>query len=271
MHGLRMDECDYWENVKRNRNTFFQQYVDRFVLEMAMEEPNADKQKKILDLRLSETEWDRVRDFLSLLKIAETAQQAFSSETEPTLYNGLPALERLHKSWSSRADRPKYATFKPALEAAYEKIATYYSKTDMVDAYTMSMILDPSSKTNHFQKHWGQDLELEVRRDAERVTSLSFGGWICTETQCPPPLTTSASNSRLDDVLSDDEDDSTTTSTQPAATVDKPWLPEFNAYMDGSDVRPEGQSMVAWWVLHANRLPVWASLARDYLAIMASS
>ncbi|KAF5314033.1 hypothetical protein D9611_006951 [Ephemerocybe angulata] len=218
------------------------------------------RKKKILDLRLTEAEWDR---------IAETAQQAFSSETEPTLYNGLPALERLHKAWSSRAGRPKYAAFQPALEAAYEKIATYYSKTDMVDAYTMSMILDPSSKTNHFQKHWGQELELDVRRDAERVFKLRWMDMYGTT--MPPPLTTSASNSRLDDVPSDDEDDSTPTSAQPASTADKPWLPEFNAYMDGSDIRPEGQSMVAWWALHAKRLPVWASLARDYLAIMASS
>ncbi|KAJ3495089.1 hypothetical protein NMY22_g19981 [Coprinellus aureogranulatus] len=33
----------------------------------------------------------------------------------------------------------------------------------------------------------------------------------------------------------------------------------------------EGQSVVAWWGAHARRLPTWASLARDYLAIMALS
>jgi len=40
---------------------------------------------------------------------ADVAQQAFSSEHGSTLHLAIPALETLHKAWSSRAERPKYA------------------------------------------------------------------------------------------------------------------------------------------------------------------
>ena len=48
-------------------------------------------------------------------------------------------MEALHKAWSNRADRPKYMAFAPALNAACEKIDTYYEKTTEMPAYIMSM------------------------------------------------------------------------------------------------------------------------------------
>ena len=69
--------------------------------------------------------------------------------------------------------------------------------------------------------------------------------------------------------------------------AEKPWLKEFNGYLhDIEDLR--GRSIVQWWgvsttltsvamtinsvlQLNATHYPVWASLALDYLPIMASS
>jgi hypothetical protein len=31
------------------------------------------------------------------------------------------------------------------------------------------VVLDPDSKTKYFQKHWGKDLELEVRDSAKKI------------------------------------------------------------------------------------------------------
>ena len=70
----------------------------------------------------------------------------------------------------------------------------------------------------------------------------------------------------------------------------KSWLEEYNRYMNTHEVVASEMSIVAWWgvslttyfvsalTLMCNHLqintacyPTWASLARDYLAIMASS
>jgi hypothetical protein len=67
------------------------------------------------------------------------AQQAFSTDLGSTLHLAIPALETLHKAWSSRTERVKYSCFAPALKAAAEKLDEYYEKTTDSPAYIMSM------------------------------------------------------------------------------------------------------------------------------------
>jgi hypothetical protein len=70
---------------------------------------------------------------------ADNAQHAFSSDRGTTLHLALPALEALHKAWSTRLTRAKYQDFVPALEAGLEKITEYYERTADSDAYTFVM------------------------------------------------------------------------------------------------------------------------------------
>jgi len=125
---------------------------------MGLQERDLSKRAKIDYLRLSSTEWTRVGQFADLLsvrifllfanifltnlfsfKYADVAQQAFSSDAGTTLHLAIPALETLYKAWSSRAERPKYAQFSPALNAAAKKIDEYYEKTTESPAYIMTM------------------------------------------------------------------------------------------------------------------------------------
>src|ERR1700677_2669661 len=75
----------------------------------------------------------------TLIQHADNAQQAFSSSKTSTLHLAIPALEALHKAWSSRATRPQYERFAPALDAACAKIDEYYEKTTDSPAYIMAM------------------------------------------------------------------------------------------------------------------------------------
>jgi hypothetical protein len=76
---------------------------------------------------------------LTFSQHANNAQQAFSSEQVSTLHLAIPALEALHRAWSTRADRPKYERFVTALQAACTKIDEYYEKTTETPAYIMAM------------------------------------------------------------------------------------------------------------------------------------
>jgi hypothetical protein len=63
----------------------------------------------------------------------------FSSEHTCTLHLAIPALEALHRAWSSCAECSKYEQFADALESAYTKIDGYYEKTTKSPAYIMTM------------------------------------------------------------------------------------------------------------------------------------
>ncbi|KAF8816169.1 hypothetical protein BYT27DRAFT_7077698 [Phlegmacium glaucopus] len=104
--------------------------VDTFIDELRWEETDSSKRDKIRALKLDDDEWQHH---------ADNAQQAFSSDQASTLHLAIPALEALHRAWSSRSAHPKYERFAPALEAACMKIDDYYEKTTDSPAYIMAM------------------------------------------------------------------------------------------------------------------------------------
>ena len=133
---------------------FVQQHIDTFISELRWEETDISKCNKIHALKLDRDEWANVTVFLSLLAVrikaeklfhltvqqhADNAQQAFSLEQVSTLHLGIPALEALHRAWSSRAARSKYARFAVALNVACDKIDDYYEKTTDSLAYIIAM------------------------------------------------------------------------------------------------------------------------------------
>jgi hypothetical protein len=76
---------------------------------------------------------------LTPIQHADNAQQSFSSDQVSTLHLAIPALEALHKAWSTHAERSKYDPFIAALNAACTKIDNYYEKTMDSPAYIMAM------------------------------------------------------------------------------------------------------------------------------------
>lgn len=45
------------------------QFINDFVYKISQEEPTAEKQRELLELRVSEDEWNRVKEFLNVLKV----------------------------------------------------------------------------------------------------------------------------------------------------------------------------------------------------------
>ncbi|KAH7903417.1 ribonuclease H-like domain-containing protein, partial [Hygrophoropsis aurantiaca] len=166
---LLLDMPIRWSStcVMLERSEKLKDDVDTFVHEIAGAEKDRTKRQKLADLQLTSEEWSRVSILLDVLNHADKAQQSFSSDRGPSLHLALPALEALHKAWSSRAIRDKYVDFKRALEAGVDKIGDYYKKSADSDAYIISMLLDPVQKANHIRKYWGEDLYKAALSHAE--------------------------------------------------------------------------------------------------------
>ncbi|KIK27142.1 hypothetical protein PISMIDRAFT_46759, partial [Pisolithus microcarpus 441] len=120
-------------------------------------------------LELSEAEWEKVCLLLSLLVHPEKAQQAFSTEGGPTLHTTLPALEALHWAWSTCKSAAKYSTFESGLEAGLGKIEEYYERTSKSDVYIIAMLLDPTQKSKHIRKYWGNELFTQAMKHTEEI------------------------------------------------------------------------------------------------------
>ncbi|KAL1939214.1 hypothetical protein VTO73DRAFT_10255 [Trametes versicolor] len=279
-HQLLLDSPTRWSStyVMLDRAERLHEHVDQFVYEIGSQERDRERRQKLLDLQLSADEWARVKTALSLLAHADNAQQAFSSDQGPTLHLGLPALEALHKAWSSRATRSKYAHFESAIDKGLSKVAEYYDKTSSSDVYTLAMILDPSQKKRHLERYWGKELSNQSLKRIEKMYKERYLSILAVSaddssarTSGHGSRTAAAKVQRLARELSDDEDDS---GSDVAAGLDastaEPWLVDFNGYLNSPDQLGK-HNIVQWWGVNEARYPVWASLAQDYLAVMASS
>ncbi|KIK15627.1 hypothetical protein PISMIDRAFT_114786 [Pisolithus microcarpus 441] len=128
-----------------------------------------------MEVKLVDSEWERVQLLLSLLAQAEKAQHTFSAEQGPTMHAILPALESLFKAWSLRKNMAKYGDFTDALDAGLNKISEYYEQTATSDAHIIVMLLDPAQKLNHIHLYWGEELLDEAIKHNEVIISvLSF-------------------------------------------------------------------------------------------------
>ncbi|KJA18309.1 hypothetical protein HYPSUDRAFT_69968 [Hypholoma sublateritium FD-334 SS-4] len=250
--------------------------VNRFVSDMSKKEKNLDKKKKIDAMELSEEEWTRVGLFCNLLGYADDAQQAFSADKLPTLYNALPAIEKMYSSWEKALNKEKYAAFVPALQEGMSKLNEYYEKTAASDAHIMAMLLHPEQKLGYFKKNWEASLvekvkELALNKLEERYKHIHASGTSSNVASSASQNSRrvkkrSGVSRRVMDTDSEDEDE-----VDPLSDPSKPWLAEFNRYLMVVESIPKDMNIVEWWGLNAHRYPVWASLARDYLAVMASS
>jgi hAT family C-terminal dimerisation region len=168
-------------------------------------------------------------------------------------------------------------------------------------------VLDPSQKTAHFKKYWTPQSERQALVAAEEIVRLFCLGSAFVDaafmqykerhfemygsTSLPPAKKKHDSKIRsLLRELSDDEDDKFSESPADPVDPNQPWLAGFRVYLDTCDDL-QGLSIVGWWgvcalfrlpflishqlrslfQMNAHWYPVWASLAADYLSIMASS
>jgi len=66
------------------------------------------------------------------------AQQAFSSDTYPTLFMGIPALEAMHAGLI-RKRRKVSERLHNVIDAGVNRVVDYYDRTAASDSYLVSM------------------------------------------------------------------------------------------------------------------------------------
>ncbi|KAN0113570.1 hypothetical protein V8E52_007634 [Russula decolorans] len=212
--------------------------INTFVYEIGRDEKDLGKREKIDNLQLDAAEWDELKLFNDLLAHADNAQHAFSSDQAPSLHLALPALEALHKAWSSQRDRVKYWAFVTALDAGLAKIAEYYDRTAQSDAYTFAMLLDPSGKTEHVRRYWGADKLNKILKHAEEIYKECYLKMYAGNPMQPSNRTGNLTTHKVGILLrelSDDEDDADTCEQDTPTNLNDPWRDDFKGYLHSRD------------------------------------
>ncbi|KAJ7800172.1 hypothetical protein B0H14DRAFT_2616394 [Mycena olivaceomarginata] len=180
-------------------------------------------------------EWEHVKVFLSMHSV-------------------IPALESLHRAWTTRSKKPACMEFMPALDAGLVKVAKYYDKITDSDAYIFCMILNPGEKVVYFQPHWSAELQKQVLDVAEKIFKRRWIELRAAGRDKPIRVHKKAKLARLlaVDLHSDSEEEALVAPSSEAVLLH---MPDFRKYIDAVEEVPEDMSLVMWWGLASDEPP----------------
>ncbi|KAG2754229.1 hypothetical protein P692DRAFT_201667915, partial [Suillus brevipes Sb2] len=98
----------------------------------------------------------------------------FSSETQPTLWCAIPAIEELQTAWEMKLNLPKYEIYKDAIQAGLDKIGKYYRKFDDKPVYVLALVLHPYYKLAYIKMQWGGPEEQVKERAARNPNAIDW-------------------------------------------------------------------------------------------------
>ncbi|EJD50306.1 hypothetical protein AURDEDRAFT_58562 [Auricularia subglabra TFB-10046 SS5] len=246
--------------------------VNKFIFDLKEDEKSQKKKAALTKMLIEDDEWVRIDLDREIFHLADAAQQMFSAESYPTLYNAMPALVSLLAAWKKRRALPKFADIAEALNAAIAKLQKHVSKVRIAalsaTPYWVTMVIHPDFKLGkRFHKFWdtlAPDFESKMESIfKERYEKLHKPTTRTTSSQVPQQT------NRLLDELSDDDEATGTLGTSSQSS--EPWKTEYRAWLDAHHELGKEMTLVRMWGVLATQYPTWASLAADYLAVMGSS
>ncbi|CAB4489965.1 unnamed protein product [Rhizophagus irregularis] len=209
------------------------------------------------DLRkweIIDAEWDLLKQIKKLLYIFLRATLYISHGRYPTIENSIPIFNWI---MDKIEDFDKEANIdeivKKAACNAMEKLKKYYQYTDGI-IYTISTILDPRLKLTYYKDHnWEEKYITEARDDIKKLYDTTYAPRI-------------DQNIQDEDLTADDDLLSHIYKKRRTSRNES----ELDLYL-GSPIVPGEVDLLQWWKMNESQYPHLAAMARDYLAIPATS
>ncbi|KAG1724576.1 uncharacterized protein EDB91DRAFT_1062760 [Suillus paluster] len=100
-------------------------------------------------------DWECVNDTRTIIADANSIQQYFSSEQQPTLWCRIPAIEELQTAWEAKLTASQYILYKDCDSKGLDKLGKYYQKFDDKPVYVLALVLHPYYKLTYIKMQWG--------------------------------------------------------------------------------------------------------------------
>ncbi|CEL59196.1 similar to zinc finger protein [Rhizoctonia solani AG-1 IB] len=251
--------------------------INQYVLSM-------DKGKRGASLRraralkkkwtLTDEEWDALEELVRILEPFECATQDYSRRGRAVLHSVLPTYAVLRDKLIESRNRltvPSlgsgvFESIIDALKAGEDKLEKYFNLAVKSDLTLLASILHPAMRLAYLQdtRRWGTLGRDLVRRGQELLEYL-YELYKLEQAPSRPdghsePHTPLVSNSGwIDSVLVSNQENN-----------DLPFPEEVRNYLDGK-YRYKGGDILMWWKDNEPHLPVLSRIARDILAVPATS
>ena len=212
--------------------------------------------------QLVHEEWVLLQRLKDILDIFVKATEHLSGSTYPTLSIQLPYFSILAARLEAITDQERItgSIFHAACDASWKKLDDYHSKTGSAQA--IATILDPRCKLQVFRNlSWLPQWISTAEGAIERIYHDQYAIASSLSRPSTPPIT-SSQTSFDDDYMSTVFATSQTTEIQSMSEV-AIYLEEK---VEGVQVDP-----LDWWRIYESRFPNLSRMARDYLAIPATS
>lgn len=221
----------------------------------------------------SDEEWELLKVVAQLLSIFEEAAQSLCAANYPTLNEAVPTYNCLfdelegflgmrNEDDDGKANAAVIGGCSPAnrdalrnaIQAAHAKLRTYYGKT-YPRMYAIAVILDPRFKLDYYEEHDWEPTEISDARDALVRAVEEY------RTVSPQPDQAGGA-ARLGRIEEQKFRGLKRRRVQKESEVER--------YLAAPTV-DAGEDILKWWSRHSDIYPSLARLARDYLAIPATS
>ncbi|TDL14515.1 hypothetical protein BD410DRAFT_733965 [Rickenella mellea] len=118
-----------------------------------MEQHNTSRGPKLKKYRLSNEEWDVLKQLSPLLQRFLAATERISKSAVPLIHEVIPLIDSLTDTLAAAVlDEALHPVVRAAMARGVEVLNRYYSKTDDSVMYRLAMLLHPRYKTTYFTR-----------------------------------------------------------------------------------------------------------------------
>ncbi|CDO75398.1 hypothetical protein BN946_scf184855.g1 [Trametes cinnabarina] len=231
------------------------------------------KFKEFRSLLLGAAEWATLRQLGDILTIFTKVTKEMSHARQPTLPFVLPVYEQMRVSLEEHARNVTLAPpFRNAAAAGLEKLNQYYSEAKASQYTVIATVLHPSLRVRWFNK-LGDGFVTRAEAVFKHAFEDYAASFPCKDPASVPPSDQADTIGNDDDFLleaiSATEDASSSQET--TTDYDMVTASELDRYLAGEGGPCQLRMPLVWWRENANRFPIIARMARDFLAIPATS
>lgn len=222
-----------------------------------------DNNKEMKSFKLLDIEWDALDLVISYLQIFKETSDLLSAQRYPTLSIAVLAInilldyiEKAVFALDEKIDRSRLDEILiVAFQKGRDKLLKHYRLCNWL--YSASLILDPRHKVKKFSKtEWGRDMEKESLACFEKIFDEYCAKYSTDVTESENNKRDPKNKNCLHfGAIFDSEEEEET---------------ELQKYLH-EKCAPEKTDILEWWRDHESSYPVLAKMARDKLAIMATS
>lgn len=218
---------------------------------------------------LGEADWDIIQKLCNILKIYVTRTTFLCATSYPTLQAQLPFYTAILRQLNTMIDDTEfdYPALHIACGEAWAILNDYWQKVDTHSSQAIALILDPRCKLVAFRSglSWKDSWIANAKRHFERVYHTQYIS--------PEPLSSQSDQEQFsiheEDLFMDSIFGPASEVTVPANTG----IPttETTSYLSEPVESDRKVDPIQWWKLHEHRFPNLARMARDHMAVPASS